>query len=121
MALRYILDGTEVFDSTVIAVTVLRDHVYVLNRTIRHQKPVFIIKILDVSTSRTLRNFRYECFVFRMVARRDQFKRYRSSGFKFVNAIKLPRPIEDASRKIPGKSASQTGALAFGKKRLAAP
>src|SRR5262249_48886276 len=121
MALCYILDGAEVFQSAVFVPAAVRDHVNMFDRTIRHEKTVPVIEVQDPTAPGSLSYARNHRLVFRMVARCDQFKCYRSTRFKFVNAIELLRPGENPGRKIPGKSSSLTGAFALGKKLFAAP
>src|SRR5262249_14628658 len=91
-----------------------------LDRTIRHQKPMCIIKARSAA-SRPVGHSCYDFFVFRMVARSDFFERYMRAWLKFINAIELVGPNELSCGKIPGKGPGQTECLALRKKRFATP
>jgi hypothetical protein len=117
VALSYILHCTYVLRTSVIAASMMSDQVQVLNRTVRHNDPVLIFKI--VPSVRSLDHVVKRRNVVGMNSAGDHIQRHCRTRLELENAIHWLRPNDLVGHHPPPKISHAGEMLALGQKRLA--
>src|SRR6185437_7470183 len=110
-AKRYVLSRAEILQPIAALVrSTLSNHPDVLDRAVRHDKPVLVVEIKRAA-SYPLSHFVQHLSVFRMVTGADQLKTHTTARFELEDTIEFVGPREFSRRRIKREASGHTEPL----------